>query len=91
MSTRYRIPPIGSSIQKLINRKTIAAPIADTGDDDGEGGDDLGDLISPLPGNRSNRVKYRCPSCGAQAWGKPSLRLLCGNEDCKAVPLDPVE
>ncbi len=47
---------------------TIAAPIADTGDGDGEGGDDLGDLISPLPGNRSNRVKYRCPSCGAQAW-----------------------
>lgn len=70
---------------------TIAAPIADTGDDDGEGGDDLGDLISPLPGNRSNRVKYRCPSCGAQAWGKPSLRLLCGNEDCNAVALAPVE
>lgn len=65
--------------------------ITSTADSDGEGGDDLGGLISPLSGNRSNRVKYRCPSCGAQAWGKPSLRLLCGNEDCSAVALDSVE
>lgn len=69
------------------------APIADTGDDDNEDdNDDLGDHIAaPTPGNRSNRVKYRCPTCGAQAWGKPSLRLLCGGEECNAVALDPVE
>jgi predicted SprT family Zn-dependent metalloprotease len=41
-------------------------------------------------GNRSNRVKYRCPSCGAQAWGKPNLRLLCGGEPCRLAPLEPV-
>lgn len=31
-----------------------------------------------LPPNRTNREKFRCPSCGAQAWGKPSLTLRCG-------------
>lgn len=40
-----------------------------------------------LPTNRTNRIKYRCPSCGAQAWGKPALRLLCGDERCHAVRL----
>lgn len=41
--------------------------------------------------NRSNRVKQRCPSCGAQAWGKPTLKLLCGEEACGAVALEPVQ
>ncbi|WP_057463942.1 hypothetical protein [Pseudovibrio sp. POLY-S9] len=36
-------------------------------------------------------IKYRCPSCAAQAWGKPSLRLLCGGQDCDAAPLVAVE
>lgn len=30
--------------------------------------------------NASNRVKYRCGGCGAQAWGNSSLNLICG--DC---------
>lgn len=30
--------------------------------------------------NASNRVKFRCEGCGAQAWGKSSLHLICG--DC---------
>lgn len=44
----------------------------------------------PEPGakpNKTNRVKYRCPRCGAQAWGKPALALLCGAEECQAAPL----
>jgi SprT-like family len=28
------------------------------------------------------RVKYMCPSCAANAWGKSGLRLICG--DCAA-------
>lgn len=32
--------------------------------------------------NRSLRVKYRCPSCYAQVWGKPKLKLRCGEEGC---------
>jgi hypothetical protein len=31
-------------------------------------------------GDRSNRLKYTCPSCSVNAWGKPSLHLVCG--DC---------
>ncbi|KJS38260.1 MAG: zinc metalloprotease [Rhodospirillaceae bacterium BRH_c57] len=40
--------------------------------------------------NKSNRVKYRCPKCGAQAWGKAALALLCGAEGCEAAPLEAV-
>jgi len=29
-------------------------------------------------GDRSNRVKYQCPGCAANAWGKPDLALMCG-------------
>jgi len=35
-------------------------------------------------------VKFRCPNCGAQAWGKPSLLLLCGNPDCAEAPFDAI-
>lgn len=37
-------------------------------------------LVTRIDGNASNRVKFRCPKCEAQAWGKPSLNLICG--DC---------
>lgn len=33
--------------------------------------------------NRSNRVKYSCPGCGASCWGKPGLRLGCMDCNCK--------
>lgn len=50
--------------------------------------DSLGNLITARPPcNRSNRLKYRCPSCGAQAWGKPGLLLLCGDRSCKKALL----
>lgn len=59
---------------------------ADTGLDD-----ELAGLLVEQSGNKSNRVKYRCASCGVQAWGKPGLRLLCGVPECKAAELLPVE
>lgn len=34
---------------------------------------------APVAVNRSNRVKYRCP-CAKAVWGKPGLKLICG--DC---------
>lgn len=48
-------------------------------------------LCMPDPkANRSNRIKYRCPSCQAQVWGKPGLKLLCGEELCEQSPFDVV-
>lgn len=47
-----------------------------------------------IPGekeNKSNRVKQRCPGCGAQAWGKPGLKLLCGEKACKRALFEPAE
>lgn len=32
-------------------------------------------------GNRSNRSKYSCPGCLMNVWGKPGLRILCGDCD----------
>lgn len=78
-----------------------AALLSIGGEDDGDGQDagelagelaELVGLVEPQgPRNRSNRVKYRCPSCGVQAWGKPGLRLLCGGEKCEAAELATVE
>ncbi|WP_304350866.1 SprT-like domain-containing protein [Comamonas testosteroni] len=35
---------------------------------------------TPVPENRSNRVKYLCTGCAAPVavWGKPKLKLICG-------------
>lgn len=33
------------------------------------------------------RVKYRCPQCGAQVWGKADLMILCGEDDGAAFEL----
>jgi hypothetical protein len=27
---------------------------------------------------KGTRVKFTCPDCGANAWGKPDLKLICG-------------
>lgn len=32
----------------------------------------------PKAVNRSNRIKFTCHKCQAQAWGKPSLKVVCG-------------
>ena len=39
----------------------------------------IGEPGSQLPRpNRTNRVRYDCPSCNARAWGRPGLAILCG-------------
>jgi predicted SprT family Zn-dependent metalloprotease len=30
---------------------------------------------------KKDKVKYTCLSCGAAAWGKPNLKLVCGDCD----------
>lgn len=37
--------------------------------------------VSTLPKSSSGRVKYVCPTCQIQVWGKPALKLGC--LDCK--------
>lgn len=39
-------------------------------------------------GNRSNRNKYTCPGCALNVWGKPGLRVICG--DCERMLLEGV-
>ena len=33
------------------------------------------------PAKPANKIKYTCPACDANAWGKPGLALVCG--DCE--------
>lgn len=43
----------------------------------------------PLPSNSSsqnkNKVKYTCPDCEANIWGKPGLNVQCGDCDTAFV------
>ncbi|MCD2846534.1 SprT-like domain-containing protein [Pseudomonas aeruginosa] len=66
----------------------------DDEDDENQGEDERGGISAliqyppEVPTNRSNRVKYRCPKCAAQVWGKPSLVVLCGGEHCERAPFE---
>ncbi|NRA71970.1 MAG: SprT-like domain-containing protein [Gammaproteobacteria bacterium] len=40
--------------------------------------DNLEAIFQPL---KPTRVKFTCPGCQVNAWGKPSLYLMCGNCD----------
>lgn len=73
-----RVTPANSSVTAILN-----------GMEGGEDGEDseLAGMLTPATGSRSNREKYRCPCCRAQAWGKPGLSLVCGSEGCNAAPV----
>jgi hypothetical protein len=42
------------------------------GEDEGGEGEE-----APKP---KNKIKYTCPGCGLNAWGKPDLWLVCGED-----------
>ena len=46
-------------------------------------GTDSGKTTGPgaVKRNASNRIKYVCPLCCAAVWGKPNMRIVCG--DCE--------
>ncbi len=52
--------------------------------EDGQEGEDGESGETEEKENKSNRIKYQCPKCKnakgkpINAWGKPGLRLLCG-------------
>lgn len=84
----------------LVFTPTIGKPIQpafvddEGGEDNGEGGQEDEDLIvlpPTEPVNKSNRIKYRCPCCSAQVWGKPNLLLKCGQPDCGGTDFEAVE
>lgn len=39
------------------------------------------DVSVRQPGDRSNRLKYSCPACRLNVWGKPGLKVIC--EECE--------
>lgn len=39
-----------------------------------------------LKPNKTNRLRYDCPKCGARAWGKPDLQIKCGRDDTAMLP-----
>lgn len=89
-----RFPPMRAqpTVSELLD--TLPLGTQSDGGEDGQDsqGQELGALIEPQgPRNRSNRVKYRCPGCGVQVWGKPEIRLLCGGQYCEAAELEAVE
>lgn len=32
---------------------------------------------------KKNKIKYNCPKCGLNAWGKPGANLICGDDNVK--------
>jgi predicted SprT family Zn-dependent metalloprotease len=46
----------------------------------GRGGAEPGGEPAPTKPRDPSKLKYSCPSCCANVWGKPGLNLLCG--DC---------
>lgn len=37
---------------------------------------------------KKNKIKYTCPGCDANAWGKPELKLICGECEERFVAQD---
>ena len=37
--------------------------------------------IPPAQSVKKNKTKFTCPSCECNAWGKPELKLICGDCD----------
>jgi hypothetical protein len=54
-------------------RPAPATPTTPSNGDEGEG--EEGEEPTPAP--TRNKVKYSCPSCKANVWGKPGLMIAC--------------
>ncbi|EIN0583687.1 sprT domain-containing protein, partial [Salmonella enterica subsp. enterica serovar Newport] len=44
--------------------------------------DDSAVMIKPPVKGTGTRTKFTCPTCGLNAWEKPSASLVCGDCDC---------
>lgn len=63
----------GFAVHWMDNWKKNGQPSADDGDGEEEG--EAGQPAEPKP---KNKIKYTCPTCQANVWGKPALKLICG-------------
>lgn len=77
-----RFPP--ADARPAVSPPGTGGEIADELDEAGdelEAEDGAGEVaivdFEEVPENRSNRVKYTCPGCFINAWGKPGLELKC--------------
>ena len=70
------------AINKLTKTTLIDDEDSEDGDENELEDEDLIVLPPIEPVNKSNRVKYRCPCCLVQVWGKPNLLLKCGEIGC---------
>lgn len=43
-------------------------------------------VLERPPADRSNRVKYQCPVCRLNVWGKPGLSLRCNGCEVDVAP-----
>lgn len=41
--------------------------------------------------NRSNRHKFSCPTCAANVWGKPGLKIICGECEVRFISAESEE
>ncbi|HFF9520126.1 TPA: SprT-like domain-containing protein [Serratia marcescens] len=53
--------------------------------DDGDDSEVAGIVLQPKP---KTRHKHVCPECGAAAWGKPGLNILCGECNVAFIDID---
>lgn len=90
--------PVVDPVSPLTFPKVRTDPDDDEDDEvEGELEGDDDNYIEPLPPglieppsgkvNKSNRVKFTCPKCLQNLWGKPTSRALCGMPDCDGQPL----
>ena len=77
--------PIAGLIARLIKQGFKLSwsgrrPVVQQGEGgNGQGdGEDEGEGEGQSAPNRTKRVKFTCPKCAANAWGKPTLKIVCG-------------
>lgn len=56
-------------------------PVAEVGPIVVEGPDGEPVTVEPVVAAPKNKLKYHCPGCGANVWGKPNLKIGCCDLD----------
>ena len=91
-----RFPPVNPSTF-LFTPLEIDLDDEEDGEQDLEQDDEQDDDVAISPTllsfptgsvNKSNRDKYRCPVCANQVWGKPNMKLKCGEDSCNDAVME---